>query len=363
VANVVPGIDFTNDPLLQGRIFSYLDTQLLRLGGPNFHEIPINASVNQVHNNQRDGFHRKAIHRGRVAYEPNSLGGGCPFQAGSRGFVSFPEPFHDDKLRGKPEKFADHYTQAKLFWASQSEVEQRHIINAFRFELTRVQTHAVRERVVAQLENVDLKLASGVAQGLGIELPPPLPRLLESPQAPEVEVSPALSLFSRPTESGIVARRVAILAGDGVDGDSAGAVYDALATGGATPRFVGQKLGFVTAESGDAFAIEVTIEAAPSVLFDAVVVTDGLAVEVLANDGNAVQFVKDAYRHCKPILALGSGAALLDAAGVPEILPDGRKDPGLIVAATGDAAGGIEQFFAALERHRTFERETDPPRI
>jgi catalase len=140
-------------------------------------------------------------------------------------------------------------------------------------------------------------------------------------------------------------------------------VYDALATGGATPRFVGQKLGFVTAESGDAFAIEVTIEAAPSVLFDAVVVTDGLAVEVLANDGNAVQFVKDAYRHCKPILVLGSGAALLEAARVPEVLPDGGKDPGLILAATEDADSCIEQFFAALERHRTFERETDPPRI
>ena len=122
VAHVVPGIDFSNDPLLAGRIHSYVDTQISRLGGPNFHEIPINAPVAQVHNNQRDGMHRQAIHRGRVAYEPNSLGGGCPFQAGAAGFVSFPEPMEPDahKVRGKPERFADHYTQATLFWNSQT---------------------------------------------------------------------------------------------------------------------------------------------------------------------------------------------------------------------------------------------------
>ena len=150
-AHIVPGLDFSNDPLLAGRIHSYVDTQLTRLGGPNFHEIPINAPIAQVHNNQRDGMHRQAIHRGRVAYEPNSLGGGCPFQAGMRGFTSFPQPVQEDKVRGKPEKFADHYTQATLFWNSQSDVEKAHIIRAFRFELTRVQNGAIRERIVSQL--------------------------------------------------------------------------------------------------------------------------------------------------------------------------------------------------------------------
>ena len=124
VQNLVPGIDFSNDPLLAGRIHSYFDTQLLRLGGPNFHEIPINAPIAQAHNNQRDGFHRQAIHRGRVAYEPNSLGGGCPFQMGARGFTSFPEPIAADKVRGKPEKFGDHYSQATLFWNSQTPVRE-----------------------------------------------------------------------------------------------------------------------------------------------------------------------------------------------------------------------------------------------
>src|SRR5579871_5151950 len=137
-AHIVPGLDFTNDPLLAGRIHSYVDTQITRLGGPNFHEIPINASVAQVHNNQRDGMHRQAINRGRVAYEPNSLGGGCPFQAGVKGFTSFPQALHDDKVRGKHEKFAEHYNQATLFWKSQSEIEKQHIIRAYRFELTKV---------------------------------------------------------------------------------------------------------------------------------------------------------------------------------------------------------------------------------
>src|SRR5690606_28340395 len=126
-AHVVPGIDFTNDPLLAGRIHSYVDTQISRLGGLNFHELPINAPVVPIHNNQRDGMHRQAIHRGRVSYEPNSLAGGCPFQAGSSGFVAFPEPVSNVELRGKPEKFAEHYNQATLFYQSQSDVEKKHI--------------------------------------------------------------------------------------------------------------------------------------------------------------------------------------------------------------------------------------------
>src|SRR5262245_33016818 len=174
----MPGIDFSNDPLLAGRIHSYVDTQISRLGGPNFHEIPINAPVTQVHNNQRDGMHRQAIHRGRVSYEPNSLGGGCPFQAGARGFTSFPQPTEEDKVRGKPAKFADHYTQAALFYESQSPVEQAHIARALRFELTKVQVPAIRERVVSQLVNVNEELARTVAEGLGIDLPDAQPAVV-----------------------------------------------------------------------------------------------------------------------------------------------------------------------------------------
>ena len=173
VQNLVPGIDFSNDPLLAGRIHSYFDTQLLRLGGPNFHEIPINAPIAQAHNNQRDGIHRQAIPRGRVAYEPNSLGGGCPFQMGTRGFTSFPEPIAADKVRGKPEKFGDHYSQATLFWNSQTPYEKAHIIRAFRFELTKVQVPAIRERTVSMLRNVSDELAKPVADALGLEAAAP----------------------------------------------------------------------------------------------------------------------------------------------------------------------------------------------
>ncbi|MEO8136970.1 MAG: catalase, partial [Betaproteobacteria bacterium] len=207
-AHVVPGIDFSNDPLLAGRIHSYVDTQITRLGGPNFHEIPINAPLAPVANNQRDGLHRKAIHRGRVAYEPNSLAGGCPFQAGSSGFVSFPQPMEEDKVRGKPDKFADHYTQATLFWQSQTEWEKAHIASAFRFELSKLTVPAIRERMVAGLANVAPELAAAVAQGLGIGVPPPLPKALANPAKPEVTVSPALSLTALPGDGGIRTRKV-----------------------------------------------------------------------------------------------------------------------------------------------------------
>ena len=203
-AHVVPGIDFSNDPLLAGRIHSYVDTQITRLGGPNFHEIPINAPVAEVHNNQRDGLHRQAINRGRVAYEPNSLGGGCPFQAGGKGFVSFPAKVPEEpKLRGKPEKFADHYTQATLFYDSQSPAERTHIANAFRFELSKVQVPAIRKRVVSMLANASRELAQRVADGLGIGMPESMPRALERVAEAEVSASPALSLLARPGSTGV----------------------------------------------------------------------------------------------------------------------------------------------------------------
>ncbi len=365
-AHVVPGIDFTNDPLLAGRIHSYVDTQITRLGGPNFHEIPINTPVAQVHNNQRDGFHRQTINRGRVSYEPNSLAGGCPFQAGGAGFVSHPEPMAPEahKVRGKPEKFADHYTQARLFFRSQTPIEQQHIVNAFRFELSRVQVPAIRERMVAGLLNVDETLAREVATGLGMRtLPAPLPKVLATDVTPEVTESPALSLLARPGKAGVRARRVALLVADGADGASLTRLANALLEAGALPRWVGSRLGPVQTTEGE-IEVDVTVEAMPSVLFDAVVIPDGeAAVQRLAADGRAVEFVKDQYRHCKPILAIGAGETLLTAAGLPSTLTSGEQDPGLIKASASDAASSPGAFMAALAAHRHFARETDPPRV
>jgi catalase len=363
-AHIVPGIDFTNDPLLAGRIHSYVDTQISRLGGPNFHEIPVNAPLAQVHNNQRDGMHRQAIHRGRVAYEPNSLSGGCPFQAGMRGFTSFPEPVQEDKVRGKPEKFADHYTQATLFYRSQAPVEQQHIQRALRFELTKVQVPAVRERVVAMLRNIDEDLAATVAADLGLELPAPLPPALEKPAKPEVAVSPALSLFARPGDGRIVSRRIAIIVADGCDIAAAEAMHARLTELGAVPRYIGPKLGPVAGEKGDAIEVEATLETMPSVLVDAIALPGGeRATKTLGALGHAAEAIVNAYRHCKPILALGAARALVENAGASARLPNGEQDPGVLLHEDGDVESSIKSFVVAIARHRHFERELDLPPV
>jgi catalase len=367
-AHVVPGIDFSNDPLLAGRIHSYVDTQITRLGGPNFHEIPVNSPVAQVHNNQRDGLHRQAINRGRVAYEPNSLGGGCPFQAGSRGFVSFPATVAEEpKLRGKPEKFADHYTQATLFYESQSAPEKAHIANAFRFELTKVQVPAIRERVVSMLANASLELAQRVARDLGIDMPDPMPRVLETVNKPEVERSPALSLLARPGITGVRTRRVAILVAEGSDAAVAAQVHAALLADGAVPRIVAPTLGTLNGGSkapaaDEALAVELSLETAPSVLFDGVIVPGGAGVERLQRLAHVLEFVREQHRHCKPLLLIGNAQSLLEAAGVPRALPDGEQDPALLrVESERTLEAHLVAFTQALSGHRDFRREVDPP--
>ena len=358
--NIVPGIDFSNDPLLAGRIHSYFDTQLSRLGGPNFHEIPINAPIAQVHNNQRDGIHRQAVPRGRVAYEPNSLGGGCPFQAGMRGFTSFRQPIEGDKVRGKPEKFADHYTQATLYWNSLSDAERAHTAGGFRFELSKVQVPAIRERMVASLANVHPDLARQVADGLGIAVPKPLPKALERPVKPEILKSPALSLLARPGDGTIRARRIAILVADGVDGKAAAALHRGLLEAGAVPHFVGIRLGSVKTD-GEPLQAEVPLEAAPGVLFDAVAIPAGASVGILSRSGQALEFVVNQYRHCKPILAIGNGKDLLAEAGVTKA-GGARKDvPGLLLAEPAQLDKSLQSFMQAIAAHRHFARESDPP--
>jgi catalase len=357
----VPGIDFSNDPLLHGRIHSYLDTQLTRLGGPNFHEIPINAPLAAVHNNQRDGLHRQAIPRGRVAYEPNSLGGGCPFQAGAKGFVSFPRAVTTDnapvdKLRGKPEKFAEHYQQAQLFFASLTPTEQAHVAAAFRFELSKVTVPAIRERMVASLLNVSEALAATVAKGLGFELPAPMPRALPNPPAPELSRSAALSLFALPGDGGIATRKIAILVADGIESEAVAELLGELTDAGAVPRLLGVRLGTVRAVDGEEFEVDATLENSPSVLFDAMVLPDGdEALRALEAAGQTAEFIKDQYRHGKTILALGTSAMLLDGLGIGTELPNGEQDPGLVFEPAA--------FIAAVARHRHPERDRDPPPV
>ena len=368
-AHVVPGIDFSNDPLLAGRIHSYIDTQITRLGGPNFHEIPINASVNQVHNNQRDGLHRQAIHRGRVSYEPNSLAGGCPFQAGAaQGFVTMPARLAAQeeaaKVRGKPEKFADHYTQATLFFESQTPVEQAHIAAAFRFELSKLTVPAIRERMVASLRNASESLARQVAEGLGMkQLPEPLPRALAQPAKPEVTSAPSLSLMARPGDGSIKARKIAILVAAGSVGKSAVAVHAALLAQGAVPRFVAPRIGSVATQDNETIDADASLENEPGFLFDALVLTDGeQGVAALAQDAHTMDFIKDQYRHGKTIFAIGASQALLEKAGIRAELAGSKTDPGLILG-DGDATAAVKLFIKAVGKHRHPERETNAPAV
>ncbi len=363
-AHVVPGIDFSNDPLLAGRHHSYVDTQISRLGGANFHELPINASLAPVSNNQRDGIHRQAVNRGRVAYEPNSLGGGCPFQAGAKGFVSFPQPLEGEKLRGKPEKFADHYTQATLFYDSQTAVEQAHIAGGFRFELSKLTVPAIRERMLASLVNVSPKLAAAIAEGLGMPVPAAMPRAQETPNKPEVTVSAALSLTALPGDGGIRTRKVALLAAQGMHGASLLAVQAALHEAGAVGVVVAPRLGALETADGEAVQATASFENSAPVLFDAVVLPDGdAAVALLLRHAQAVDFVAQQYRHGKTLLALGGSKSLLDRAGVETFLASGDADPGVLLAEADEGASVHEAFIAAIAQHRHPARETDPPRV
>ena len=360
-AHIIPGIDFSNDPLLAGRIHSYADTQITRLGGPNFHEIPINSPVAPVQNNQRDGMHRQSLNRGRVAYEPNSLAGGCPFQAGTSGFVSFPEAVAEDKVRGKPEKFAEHYAQATLFFDSQTVVEKAHIAAAFRFELSKVGVPAIRERMVSSLVNVSRELAAEVAAGLGIDVPDAMPMASTDPKPPEVTVSPALSLMALPGESGIRTRQIAVLIEKGVHHASLASLNAALADAGAVVNFVGPRVGNFVGDSGEEIEANKSMENSPAVLFDALVVPDGSdAVEALKGSGHSTEFVKDTFRHGKTILALGAGRELLEMAGIGSFMED---DPGILLADSADVADIVSAFIEAVAAHRHPSRDSDPPLI
>jgi catalase len=272
-------------------------------------------------------------------------------------------PLKGSKVRGKPELFAEHYGQARLFWKSQTPIEQKHIIDAFRFELTRVQTLAVRTRIVAGLANVDAGLAQAVAAGLGMPVPAPLPRVHDTP-VPDYPPSPSLSLFARPGRTGIRTRRVAILVADGVDAHAVRHIYATLLEEGAQPRLVGQRLGEAATTTGKPLDIEVTVQATPSVMYDAVVLPPGdAAAAALAHDGRVLEFLREQYRHDKPFLIVGAGRTLVAAAGIPEALPDGEPDPGLIKAEPDGLEPALAAFENVLARFKVYARETDPPRV
>ena len=370
--NIVPGIDFTNDPLLQGRLFSYLDTQLLRLGGPNFHEIPINRPVAPVHNNQRDGFMRQTINRGQTSYDPNSLRGGCPFQAGMdmSGFASYAEKIDAQKVRQRSASFFDHFSQATLFYRSQSPAEQNHIVRALRFELGKVETPPIRERMLGLLAQVDSDLANRVATGLGLSVPKKLEKPMNmsvpadadprkfQPKRPEEELepSPALRMLDNPNFplKTIKTRKIAFLVADGFNDASVIDMKMSLMKAGAKVVTVAPRLGVLTGADGETLNADFSFSTGASVLFDAVYVPDGEAsVSALQAGPEAVNFLREAYQHCKTIAAHGAGVQLLDNAGLGETM----ADAGLIAARDGDAQTLAENFIVGIARHRHWERE------
>jgi catalase len=394
VGNVVPGIDFSNDPLLQGRLFSYLDTQLIRLGGPNFHELPINRSVAPVHNNQRDGSMRHTVNTAQTSYQPNSLGGGCPFQAGTLngGYQSFGERVDGQKIRERSESFRDHFSQATLFWNSQSPVEQEHIVKAFRFELGKVLTIHVRQHVVDLLTNVDLDLARRVAEGIGAEVSSNGKAAADAMQRLEadwekfgvtsrpgqrkkqpVERSEALSM-AHTIKDKATSRKVAILAANGVDGDQVEAIKAILTEAEAVPVLV-SPLPMVTTSKGKQLQTEKLLMTAGSVNFDAVFVPGGKeSAAALRADADVLHFVNEAFKHCKALAASGEGTEVLLAANIAPPSTNGATNGhgvtnghsmtsltslGSVFAEQkpADLKALGKQFVKAIAQHRDFSRE------
>ncbi|MFD8837631.1 catalase [Streptomyces griseofuscus] len=358
VGHLVPGIDVTDDPLLAGRLFSYLDTQITRLGGPNFPQIPINRPHAPVNDMLRDGLHQTAVHRGVAPYRPNSLDGGCPFTAGADmgGYVEAPVRVPEaTKVREAPESFADHFSQPRRFWLSMSPVEREHIIGAYTFELGKCYEQAIRERALQVLANVDPELCAGVAAGLGLAAPEPTEPLAD------VAPSPALSQVGHtwPTDG----RIIGIITGEDGDLDGVAAARQAVLDGGMVPLVIAPKGGKL-GSGGGALTVQRTYATARSVEFDALLVAGvpgvgedaygardakaGLPSVSPTADPRVGLLLAEAYRHGKALGATKGGRESLEAAGIP------LDAPGVIV--DDDATTVLRQLVQSLGTHRVWER-------
>ncbi len=358
--HVVPGIDFTNDPLLQGRLFSYLDTQLIRLGGPNFHEIPINRPVAHVHNNQRDGYHRATIDEGRVSYFPNSLQGDTPQPATETegGYVHYAEKLDGAKVRQRSESFKDHYRQATLFWNSMSEVEKQHIIQAFHFEVGNVKDKQIKQRVVDMFNNVAGDLAVQIAVGIGANPP-------ASPGGTGVTASsPALSQEN--TIKNPRTRKVAVLAENGFNFPEVTQVIDTLNTAGIQTEIVSPNLGMITSADGRNLEVTKNYLTAGSILYDAVYIAGGRqSVDSLLARGDALHFINEAFKHAKAIGAANEGIDLLAASQIQGVALAGPETQAQLFSELGvitirnaaDLSYFSQEFINVISQHRHWTRQ------
>jgi len=350
--HIVPGIDFSNDPLLQGRLFSYLDTQLSRLGSSNFHEIPINRPVCPMRNFQRDGHMQMMVPTGEVAYEPNSIAPTSPRECPQTGFTSFPQSYPADdtpeRLRARAESFADHYSQARLFWLSMTDPEKAHLIGAFSFELGKVARPAIRQRMLGHLQIVHENLAESVATALGMngQATSITPQVAPKTMKP----SPALSIIakSKPTLQG---RKVGVLITDGTDAKLLASLAKAIKAEGAAMALVAPTIAGTILNDRTTINADHALPAGPSVLFDAVLLAPSEeGTETLLKEAAAVDWLRDAYGHLKAIAYVEAAAPLFGKASI-----DTANDAGITTLGKGNA--GITAFLTAAKQHRIWARE------
>ncbi|WP_370898406.1 catalase [Chryseobacterium gossypii] len=368
--HLVPGIDFSNDPLLQGRLFSYTDTQLIRLGSPNFHEIPINRSVNTVHNNQRDGYMRQQIAKGKVSYEPNSIGGGCPFQAmmSEGGFTSHQEKVSGTKVRQRSKSFVDHYSQAKLFYNSQSAPEKIHLQNALIFELSKVTIPEIRERLVSQLAFIDNFLAWRVAEKLGVNVKDlnfpnqSIPadgnalELQSEERDPETMISEALSMKNT-IKNTIKSRKIGFIMANGADGKAINDLKTKLEAEGAKVEIIGPSVAPVTTNDGTTLVPLHSLTSTASVCFDALFICAGAdsTKELLIPENKhlVLHFINEAYKHCK---AIYFGAETEPFYMNSNVGTKQHEDPAII---TWEDRNPDDKFITAVAQHRVWDLELE----
>jgi catalase len=351
--HIVPGLDFTNDPLLQGRLFSYTDTQISRLGGPNFHEIPINRPVCPYHNFQRQGMHRTEIDTNPANYEPNSINNNWPREvppaAKEGGFESYQERVEGSKVRERSPSFGEYYSQPRLFWLSQTEEEQQHIIGAYSFELSKVARPYIRERVVDHLLQIDVTLAQSVAKNLGLKLSDEQLNITPPKDVNGLQKAESLSLYAQPSGD-VKGRQVALLLSDGVKAADALAILQALKAQGVHAKLLAAHMGQVLADDGSVLAIDATFSGLPSLTFDAVIVPDG-NMDALLLSGDARYFLLEAYKHLK-VIGLSGDARRFKA---QFSVKDDESEEGLIEDVKAEATF-MSDFLALMALHRVWSR-------
>ncbi len=360
--HIVPGIDFTNDPLLQGRLFSYRDTQLSRLGSPNFHQIPINRPIVETHNNQRDAQMQMDIPKGQTAYFPNSLSGGCPHlsKMSEGGFHSYEERIDAKKIRTRSESFNDHFSQPALFYRSLADWEKEHVAAAYTFELGKCNHDHIKQRMLWLISQIDTDLAKEVAEGLGIEIPSNIEKPINQAIGADADIekhqpgkkkiylekSEALSMANTKFDS-IATRQIAVLAADGFNMENYKPIKQALEKEGASVKIVAPHGGSIKSNQGVVYKVDAAIATTESVLFDAIYIPGGeKSVNALLNNGKYLKFINETFKYCKAIAVNDEGEELLNAS----FASDFKDDKAIHINDT------TSNFIKSIAKHRNWER-------